>query len=227
MLEEKGIQYQYIEVDPYAKPKELMDLNPRGLVPSMEYKGKPLYESTVLVEFLEEAFPHHSPHLLPSDPYEKARARIWCHFVTSSVIPSFHRFLQYQPQKDGKEGLEERRKEFLGVLKEFTKEMDKEGPYFLGKDFGIVDLMIAPWAVRLWVFDHFKGGLGIPEEGKGGEDEEVWARWRKWYDAVKGRRSVIETTSYQETYIPLYQKYADDTAQSQLAKATRAGQGVP
>lgn len=54
-----------------------MDLNPRGLVPTLQYQGKPLYESTVLCEFLEEAYPDHTPKLLPDDPYIRARTRIW------------------------------------------------------------------------------------------------------------------------------------------------------
>lgn len=222
-LEEKGIQYQYIEVNPYHKPQSLLDLNPRGLVPTLQYDNKPLYESTVLCEFLEEAFPHHTPHLLPQDPYERARTRIWTDFVTSRVIPSFHRFLQHQ----GSDGLAEKRDEFLGYIKEFVKEMDAEGPFFGGKEFGLIDVVIAPWAIRLWVFDHFKGGLGIPEKGKGGEDEAVWERWRKWLEAVEARKSVKETMSDREHYLPIYQRYADDKAQSELAKATRAGRGVP
>ena len=76
-LEEKGIPYQYIEVNPYHKPQSLLDLNPRGLVPTLQYQGKPLYESTVLCEFLEEAYPDHTPKLLPDDPYLRARTRIW------------------------------------------------------------------------------------------------------------------------------------------------------
>lgn len=143
--------------------------------------------------------------------------------MTSRIIPAFHRFLQHQ----GQDGLREKQQEFLGYIKEFTKEMDKEGPYFLGKEFSLIDVIIAPWAVRLWIFDHFKGGLGIPEEGKGGENEEVWKRWRVWYKAVEERDSVKKTTSETEHYLPIYQKYAEDRAQSELAKATRAGRGVP
>ena len=59
------------------------------------------------------------------------------------------------------------------------------------------------------------------------EDEKAWARWRKWLAAVGGRKSLKETTSDREHYLPIYQRYADDVAQSELAKATRLGRGVP
>jgi glutathione S-transferase len=79
----------------------------------------------------------------------------------------------------------------------------------------------------LWVFDHFKDGLGIPEDGKGGEDEGVWQRWKLWSKSMAERRSIRETMSEREHYMPIYQRYADDKAQSELAKATRSGRGVP
>lgn len=147
VLEEKQIPYQYIEVNPYNKPKSLIDLNPRGLVPTLEYEHKPLFESNVIVEFLEDAYPDHRPQLLPRDPYEKARSKIWSDFCTSRIIPSFHRFLQFQPMSD-KEGLAEARKDFVGQWKTFTKEMDKEGPFFLGEEPKMIDFVVAPWAVR-------------------------------------------------------------------------------
>ena len=97
----------------------------------------------------------------------------------------------------------------MGYIKEFTKEMNSDGPYFLGNDFSEIDIIIAPWAVRLWIFDHFKGGLGIPDKGKGGGDEEVWERWRQWLEAVQSRKTVKETLSEREHYLPIYQRYAD------------------
>lgn len=112
------------------------------------------------------------------------------------------------------------RDDFLDKLKQFTEAMDPVGPYFLGKKVSLIDLILAPWAVRLWVFDHFKGGLKIPE-GK------VWDRWGSWLSAVEQRESVLKTTSEKEHYLPIYQRYADDAAQSELAKATREGKGVP
>lgn len=190
-------------------------------MPTLEYENKPLYESTVVCEFLEDAYPAATPKLLPSDPYEKARVRIWIDFVTSRIIPSFHRFLQYQPKSTSDPGLEKVRSDFHNQLAQFTREMDPNGPYFLGSEVSLIDLVIAPWAVRSWVFDHFKGGLNLPEG-------ETWVqRWNKWFRAVEKRESVVSTTSERDKYLSIYQRYADDTAQSELAKATREGKGVP
>jgi glutathione S-transferase len=118
------------------------------------------------------------------------------------------------------EGLAKRREDFLEKLKQFTEEMDPSGPFFLGNELSLIDLIIAPWAVRLWVFDHFKGGLQLPKV-------EWVTRWEKWLNAVQERESVINTTSDKQHYLPIYERYANDTAQSELAKATREGKGVP
>lgn len=54
-------------------------------MPTLEYNNKPLYESTVVSEFLEEAYPDHKPRLLPADPFERAISRIWIDYVTSAI----------------------------------------------------------------------------------------------------------------------------------------------
>jgi glutathione S-transferase len=152
--------------------------------------------------------------------------KIWIDHITSRIIPAFHRFLQHT--KDSPYSLDAARAEFLGHLKTWIKEADPTGPYFAGEQFSMADVALAPWAVRLWVFDHFKdGGLGMPEKGKGGEDEEAWERWRVWVKAIQGRKSVQETMSEREHYLPIYTRYAENRAQSELAKATRKGRGVP
>lgn len=220
VLEEKKIPYQYIEVNPYNKPQSLLSLNPRGLVPTLQYDNKPLYESTVICEFLEEAYPEHGPKLMPQDVYERARTRIWTDYCTSRIIPSFHRYLQFQPMSDTK-GLEEARQDFLSKLRDFASELHPTGPFFLGAEPSLIDFVVAPWVNRLWVFDHYKGGLGIPE------DDEVWKRFGQWKRAIEERPSMRDTLSEREHYLPIYQRYADNTAMSELAKATRKGGGVP
>ncbi|KAK2755758.1 hypothetical protein FQN54_005908 [Arachnomyces sp. PD_36] len=233
-LEEKKIPYQYIEVNPYNKPASLLELNPRGLVPTLSCPqsdgspNKPLYESNVVVEYLDEAYPDHGPRLLPTDPYQKARTKIWIDFVTTRLLPSFYRWLQCE--NDNSEGgrLRETRNELQDNLKKFTAEMDPKGPFFNGEVFGMVDFTFAPWLARFELYEGLKeGGMGIPAPGEGGEDEEVWGRWRVWSEAVKGRKSLRETLSEDQYYLPMAKRYADNVAQSEMAKAMRAGKGVP
>lgn len=193
--------------------------------PQKDGSQKPLIESNIISEYLDESFPDQTP-LFPKDPYEKARLKIWVDHVTTRILPAFHRFLQHTGQSPYP--LEKARAEFLDSLKTWIREADPDGPFFLGTEFSYADVCLGPWAVRLWVLDHFKqGGLGIPPAGQGGEDEQLWNRWRKWAEAIESRKSVIETLSDREHYLPIYQRYAEDRAQSELAKATREGRGVP
>ena len=205
VLEEKGIPYQYVEVNPYHKPESLLKLNPRGLVPTLEYDGKPLYESTVICEFLEDAYPNHGQSFRPDNVYQRAISRIWSDYVTSRIVPKYFRFLQHQ-EGETPYSLEEARSDFLESLKEFADNMDAEGPFFFGEEPMNVDFLAGPFAMRLWVFDHFKQGLGVPPEGRGGKDEKVWARWRKWTSAIEKRRSMQETMSDREHQIPIYKR---------------------
>ncbi|KAI4859074.1 putative glutathione-S-transferase theta, GST [Hypoxylon rubiginosum] len=231
-LEEERVPYQYVEVNPYHKGPQLMRANPRGLVPTLEVTpGRSLYESVVLCECLEDHYPDREPRILPEagrDDCTRARARIWTDYVTSRVTPAFQRLLQFQPSRheDGKKRIDGLRAELRGHLLEFAREMDPQGPFFFGPDLSLVDIVIVPWAVRLWVFGQFKGGLRIPEPGRGGSDEQAWARWRRWRGAALSRDSVKKTTSDRARYLPIFKRYADDVAQSELAKATRAGRGV-
>ena len=75
--------------------------------------------------------------------------------------------------------------------------------------------------IGLWVFEHFKGVPATPKEGEGGDDEKLWARWRKWLNAVETRESVTNTMSEREYYLPIYNRYHNDTAQSELVSSIR------
>ncbi|KAL9054093.1 MAG: hypothetical protein Q9162_004350 [Coniocarpon cinnabarinum] len=230
VLEEKQIPYQYIEVNPYDKPESLLKLNPRGLVPTLEYEGKPLFESSVIMELLEEAYPNHGRSLLPKDLYLRARMRIWSDFFATRVLPAYMRLLTCQPsQKDSHDdpAILEKRDEFLSHVKTFIKEMDPRGPFFMGAEPTMIDFSAAPWAMRAWALDYFKHGSGIPGKGQGGADEQLWERWRTWFAAIESKKSVSGLMSDREHYIPIYQRYANNTAQSELAKSLRAGRGVP
>lgn len=70
----------------------------------------------------------------------------------------------------------------------------------------LIDFVMAPFALRSWVFDQFKGGFEAPTEDEGGAREQSWARWRKWLSAITDRKSIKETTSEREHYLPIYQR---------------------
>jgi glutathione S-transferase len=146
---------------------------------------RPLYESPVICEYLNKLYSDEAEHgkpLLPRgntplEAYKRARCRIWMDHVGGKIVPGFFSLFQHTPGKEY--SLDDARVNFLGHIKTFVKEMDDDGPWFLGERFSLVDVMLAPWAKRLFLIDHYKdGGVGIPAEGEGGEDETVWKRWR-------------------------------------------------
>lgn len=231
-LVEKRIPHQYIEINPYRKDPEFLAMNPRGLVPTLAVPvgpgGKdqrPLYESSIVCEYLDEAYADegkYGPRLLPGGPYERARARLWMDHISSKIIPGFYKLIQHTPEKPYT--LEQAREDLHKNIGALVKEMDPAGPWFLGERFSLVDILLAPWAKRLWLIDHYKnGGTGIPKEG----GDEVWARWRKWFDAIVERPSVKETWSDDERYVLAYKRYADDTTNSLVGQATRQGEKLP
>ncbi|RYP02231.1 hypothetical protein DL764_005873 [Monosporascus ibericus] len=247
VMHEKNISHQYIEINPYKKAPEFLALNPRGLVPTLAVPvaengrvQKPLYESLVICEFLDEAFrddvaavdgvqgENHGKSLLPEGPYERARCRLWIDHISNKIIPAFYKFIQHTPDKDY--SIEDVRSSFHAQIRPFVKEMGpaNEGPWFLGQRFSLVDVMLAPWAKRLFLIDYYKpGGVGIPSSGQGGEDEEIWKRWRVWFKAITDRQSVKDTWSDDDMYIAAYKRYAEDTTQSEVGQATRRGEKLP
>ncbi|KAJ6443240.1 glutathione-S-transferase theta, GST [Purpureocillium lavendulum] len=230
-LVEKRIPHQYVEINPYNKEPAFLAMNPRGLVPTLavpvDAQGKqqrPLFESSIISEYLDEAYADeekHGPALLPKGPYEKARARLWIDHISTRIIPAFYKTLQHTPQKPY--SIDQARGELHGHIRSFAEQMDPTGPWFLGEQISLVDISLAPWAKRLWLIDHYKpGGLGIPEQGDG-----IWARWHTWLEAVENRESVKATWSADERYLAAYKRYAEDTTNSLVGQATRQGSRLP
>ena len=94
-LHEKGIDYQYKEVNPYKKDKDYLQVNPKGLVPALVHHGRNLNESTVILEYLEDiSGPEVS--LYPRDPFDRAVARLWIDHISKKIVPVFFRVLQAQ-----------------------------------------------------------------------------------------------------------------------------------
>ncbi|PHH79778.1 hypothetical protein CDD80_3771 [Ophiocordyceps camponoti-rufipedis] len=221
-LQEKAMDYQYIEINPYDKSPSFLAMNPRGLVPTLVVDGaKPLFESTIICEYLDDVRPD-GPKLLPTEPYQRARARLWIDHIGSRIVPAFYRMMQHQPDKDY--SLDEVRAELRRQVEALVEQMDPRGPWFLGDKISLVDISLIPWLRRLWLVDEYKpGGSGLPKGGEG----DVWVRWAAWVEAVNAQQSARETSSDDESYLAAYKRYAEDTTGSKVGQATRGGQKLP
>ncbi len=78
VLAEKNLEFVSHEVDLISGAQhdpEYVKLNPKHVVPTLVHDGRALIESTLINEYLEDAFPE--PPMLPADPRERHAARLW------------------------------------------------------------------------------------------------------------------------------------------------------
>ncbi|XP_030966312.1 glutathione S-transferase U19-like [Quercus lobata] len=135
-LAEKGIKYESKEEDLSNKSPLLLEMNPiNKQIPVLIHNGKPVCESLIIVQYIDEVWNDKSP-LLPSDPYQRAQARFWADFVDKKVSGAAKKVWSTtgEEQEAGK-------KEFIEFLKTLEVELGDK-PYFGGETFGYVDLSL-------------------------------------------------------------------------------------
>jgi glutathione S-transferase len=83
----KGLDWVSVKVDLFKAEQyrpEYLKLNPKGIVPTLVHDGKPVIESTLICEYLDDAFPQ--PPLKPADPWRQARMRLWSKMVDEGLF---------------------------------------------------------------------------------------------------------------------------------------------
>jgi glutathione S-transferase len=171
VLAEKQVPFERINVDLSNKPDWFKALSPLGKVPLLRVGNEVLFESAVIVEYLEET---RGPALHPADPLDKARHRGWMEFGSSILADVW----TLETTHD--------RAAFGAKVRALTEKFARveaalgDGPYFAGEKFCIVDAVFAPVFRYFDVFDRL-ADLGLFSDTP---------RVRAWRRALSERPSV-------------------------------------
>jgi glutathione S-transferase len=202
-LLEKGVPFESIEIDPQNKPVNFLEISPYGKVPVLKHGDNRVWESAIVNEYLEETFPN--PPLLPTEPIQRAQARIWINFADTRLFATTGKLLH---------GRDSHPTALLTELIEHLRFMEHEGlgktsprtPYWLGTELSLVDLTFYPWFEQLSVLEHFRG-FQLPSGLVGGASRNE-NRLQEWWETVAQRESVRSIANSPEFYLEHYGRLA-------------------
>lgn len=189
VLDEKSIPHAIEFIDLANRPDWFRELSPLGKVPVLLVDGTPLFESAVIVEYLDEIT---EGSLHPEDPFERARNRAWIEFAsnTLSVIGGFYSAKDQKTFDQKTELLTARFRTLEGAL--------DGGPYFNGDGFSLVDAAFGP------VFRYFDVIERYADFGFFAETPKVWA-WRR----SLGQRPSVQSAVVDDYANRLHQFFRD------------------
>ena len=153
VLAEKGVSVDVLNVDDNHPCEDLAELNPYNTLPTLVDRDLVLYNAQVIMEYLDERFPH--PPLLPVYPVARAKSRMMMYRIERdwySMIPR----VENPDQSIAQVGRNELRDGLVALAPVF-----EDMPYFLSEDFSLVDCYIAP---LLWRLPEY--GIELPRSAK-------------------------------------------------------------
>jgi len=154
VLAEKGIAIDLVDVDMARLPEDLLDLNPYQSVPTLVDRDLVLYDSRVIIEYLDERFPH--PPLMPIDPVTRAQFRVALYRVERDWYALAHDIEQGVNSATAAHS-----RKILGEAISASAEVFKAKPFFLSDEFSLVDASIAPILWRLPFY-----GIDLPAQAQ-------------------------------------------------------------
>lgn len=153
VLEEKAVPHELEFIDLAAKPDWFLAISPLGKVPVLLVDEQPLFESAVIVEYLDEVTPG---SLHPAEPIERARHRSWIAFASSTLdnIAGLYNAAD-------EAGWQRQRRQLIDKFRHLDGALTG-GPFFAGAAFSLVDAAFAPVFRYFEVFEKF-GRFGFFE----------------------------------------------------------------
>jgi RNA polymerase-associated protein len=153
VLAEKGVTVEVHDVDADNKPEDLATLNPYNSLPTLVDRELVLYQPNVMMEYLDERFPH--PPLLPVYPVARAESRLLIHRIEKDWCVLVDTIFSATAKDKDKEKARKELREGMMTIAPIFKDM----PYFMSDEFTIVDCCMAPILWRL-------PAMGIELSGK-------------------------------------------------------------
>ncbi len=150
VLAEKGINVDLINVEGPELPEDLLDLNPYHSLPTLVDRDLVLYESRVIMEYLDERFPH--PPLMPVDPVSRAHFRLALFRIEKDWYELADKIESSGDTKSANQARKQLKESLLSSGEIFATK-----PFFISDDFSLVDCTVAP---ILWRLQHF--GIELP-----------------------------------------------------------------
>ena len=148
VLAEKGVNVEIHPVQSDNLPEDLLDVNPYGSVPTLIDRELVLYEARIIMEYLDERFPH--PPLLPVYPVARAETRKMMHRIDND-------WYQLIKNITNDVDVETSRQHLLESLVSLEP-IFADKPYFLSDEFSLLDCVLAPLLWRLPVL-----GIELPK----------------------------------------------------------------
>ncbi|MFV9997176.1 MAG: stringent starvation protein SspA [Arsenophonus endosymbiont of Dermacentor nuttalli] len=150
VLAEKGVSVEIENVEAGNLPQDLIDLNPYQTVPTLVDRELTLYDSRVVMEYLDERFPH--PPLMPVYPVARGSSRLMIHRIEKDWYSLMYKIENKDPQADA--ARKQLKEEFILISPIFN-----EMPFFMSEEFSLVDCYLAPllWRLPFWNIDILKG----------------------------------------------------------------------
>lgn len=142
VLAEKGVTVDLVESENGVAPPELGDLNPYNNMPTLVDRDLVLYESKVMMEYLDERFPH--PPLLPVYPVARAESRLFMYRIERDWCSLVDAILNSRSDNVVSRSAKELRESVLAISPIFA-----EKPFFMSDEFTLVDCCIGPILWRL------------------------------------------------------------------------------
>ena len=150
VLAEKDITVDIEQVNPAAIPEEVLEINPYGTLPTLLDRELVLFESKVMMEYLDERFPH--PPLLPVYPVTRALSRQFMYRIEKDWCGDVDSILAGASGPEVDRARKRLKENLLAVAPIFA-----DTPYFMNEEFTLVDCCLAPLLWRLELL-----GISLP-----------------------------------------------------------------